>query len=114
MGHATFSFGVDHDGFMSIEVSGGVCGDFLVKERVKPEVARAGQVFGVAVTKGDDKVFTFGGIKPGKWLDPCERGENGFGSGDEVTGSVGVPADDGFTVLNGFWKDHNFMEYGVC
>lgn len=107
-------FVIDDDGFVGIEIGCCLSGDVFVKERVKPEVAGPWLVLGVSVAVGDDEVFPLSSIEAMEGLDAGKRCKDGFGSGDDVAGSILVPADDGFAVLNGFWKDHGFMGYGVC
>lgn len=107
-----FIFGVDHDGFVGIKMGGFFGEDIRVKEGIEPQVTWAGPVFGVSIAEGNDEVFAFGCVEPREGLDPGEWCEDGCWSRDEVPGSVGVPADDRFAVLNGFWKDHGIMEYG--
>jgi hypothetical protein len=110
----SFIFGVDHDGFVGIKMGGFFGEDIRVKEGIEPQVTGAGLVFGVSIAEGNDEVFAFGCVEPREGLDPGEWCEDGCWSRDEVPGSVGVPADDRFAVLNGFWKDQGIMEYGVC
>ena len=97
---------VDDDGLVGVELDGLLWNNGLVEERVKPDGAGAGLVLGVAIAEGDNEIFSFRDIDAVEWFDPREGGEYGGGAGDEVTGSVCVPADHRLAVLNCGRKDH--------